>query len=1334
MVVGLLPLIFLLFLAVTVYHQQNEKIALLESTMSRVQRSAALANVIDQLQSERRASYNKSITKTGQERVITSRSKTDEALEQFRPFEQESFEGFRSYTFLDQLSAIRDSLDRGAMTPAQITSYYTNIVFRLNGLANLTISNISFLQAANDNIIAQRLLGDIVTYMGIMRANIYLMLHTGATGAAEAEQVKGIYDIYQSYIKEYRFRVSKDGNDKLTVVLNSPENKWFESMLQQSFNNQILTVDKPVEEYWTMSGKAVDQIRELQRGQLKIGVDIIDNVYKTEINARDKNVILLILVIALVIFTILITIRSITKSLNKIRLAADKIAIGATGIDLDTDQKDVIGSLARSIQELDTNNKVLSRAADAIGSGNFDVDVTPRSSEDILGNAIARMKADLYEYNTENQKKLWLQAGVAQLNTAISGDRTVGEISEAVLNTLCAYIQAQVGLAYASFADNRLAFFSAYAVDDIHNIPKQVSFGEGQLGLAATQKQTIILNDVPNDYLKIKTGMGDAAPKQIIIVPLIHNEVVEGVMELASLKAFSENSVELLKQVSNAIAIALGAAKSKAKLQELFEETQAQAEELQTQHSELENLNTELEAQAQKLQASEEELRVQQEELLQANQELEERSKLLEERNQLILEKNLDIQKKAEDLETSTKYKSEFLANMSHELRTPLNSILLLSRLLAENTGSNLTTEQVEYAQVIQSSGHGLLSLIDEILDLSKIESGKMDLEYLVTPVADIVNDMRTLFGPIAKDKNLELIMQVAENTPTIMETDKMRLEQILKNLLSNALKFTSKGSVTLEVKPDEHRDEILCFTVRDTGIGIPKEKHYHIFEAFQQADGSTRRKFGGTGLGLSISRELAKLLGGKITLNSDTGKGSEFTVYVPLRKPTETEKAAEAQQEQQAEAPVPAPPPPPAKKRVYSEYIAENIPQAVPDDRNNVDEEDKKVLIVEDDTSFAKALLDFSRSKGYKGIVTVRGDEALDLARKHLPTGILLDVQLPVKSGWEVMEDLKNDPLTRHIPVHMMSSHHVKKESLMKGAVDFINKPIAFEQIQEVFRKIENVVNKENKKVLIVEENPKHASALSYFLEQFKINAEISNNVEDGISALNKEDIDCVILDMGIPNANAYETLEKIKGNPGLENLPIIIFTGKSLSKAEETKIRGFADSIVVKTAHSYKRILDEVTLFLHLVEENNKPAPNTSSRKTLGAIQDVLKDKTVLIADDDVRNIFSLTKILEGEGMTVISATDGKEALRGLDANPDIDIILMDIMMPEMDGYEAIRAIRGKYEYRDLPIIAVTAKAMIGDREKCIEAGASDYITKPVDIDQLLSLLRVWIYDRSF
>ena len=961
-----------------------------------------------------------------------------------------------------------------------------------------------------------------------------------------------------------------------------------------------------------------------------------------------------------------------------------------------------------------------------IAAGNFSTRVAEADRENlgVLAVSLDKMAESLDYSFTNLADKEWLQTGIAQLNEIMIGETDLNTLSYNAIDFLTTYTKSQVGAFYLSKDESTLSLTASIALNK-ENARKRITLGEGLLGQSALSQKEILLDDLSEAELSVDFSAGSFKPKAVIAIPVLYEKRLKGAIELASLQGYPNVVLEFLKAAVFNIGIAIHSARDHQRLQELLAETQAQSEELQAQHSELENVNAELEAQAEKLQASEEELRVQQEELQQANQELEERSRLLEEKNELILERNLDIQRKAEELALSTKYKSEFLANMSHELRTPLNSILLLSRLLSENHENNLSKDQVEYANVIQNSGKGLLTLIDEILDLSKIESGKMELELADVQLESFVDGLKSLFVPIAKDKGIAFEVERASDVPTTIETDKLRLEQILRNLISNALKFTRKGSVKLTIKKEK---EQLLFGVKDTGIGIPKEKQQTIFEAFQQADGSTRRQYGGTGLGLSISRELAKLLGGEIALQSEEGKGSEFTLIIPLYRDVTIaaplEKALldeiKLQNEELAAKPVVS---------TDKSYISDVIPEPVPDDRNEIRAKDKSILIIEDDTGFAKSLLDYTRSKGYKGVVAVRGDEGIELAKKIKPVGILLDVQLPVKSGWDVMEELKSNPITRPIPVHIMSSHEVKTKSLSKGAVDFINKPVAFEKLGEMFQKIEQALSKHPKKVLIVEENPKHAQALAYFLETYQVAAEIKSSVDDGIKALNNKEVDCVILDMGIPAQRSYDVLEDVKKTPGLENIPIIVFTGKNLSHVEEVKIKHYADSIVVKTAHSYQRILDEVSLFLHLVEENNKG--ERPVKKRLGALNEALRGKTVLVADDDVRNIFSLTRSLENYGMKVISAMDGKDALKQLEQNENIDLVLMDMMMPEMDGYESTRKIRQIPKYRNLPVIAVTAKAMTGDREKCIAAGASDYITKPVDVDQLLSLLRVWLYE---
>jgi signal transduction histidine kinase/CheY-like chemotaxis protein/CHASE3 domain sensor protein len=977
-------------------------------------------------------------------------------------------------------------------------------------------------------------------------------------------------------------------------------------------------------------------------------------------------------------------------------------------------------------EQISTRITMINDVASEISGGNYGIQVEDEGSDALAGIAgsLNRMTEALHFSFTNLKDQEWLQTGVAQLTEIMIGKKELEILSYDVIEYVTNYTNSIQGAFYLRVDEEELQLTAGIAINKKENT--RIQFGEGLAGRCAQSGRTVHLENIPEAQVLIDYAGGSIKPASIVAFPVFHESRLKGVIEIASLDAYVPIKLEFLRVASYNIGMAIHSARDHQRLQELLAETQAQSEELQAQHTELENINAELEAQAERLQTSEEELRVQQEELMHANHELEERSRLLEEKNELILERNLEIQARADELTQSTRYKSEFLANMSHELRTPLNSILLLSRLLTENHPNNLTSDQIEYANVIQSSGKGLLTLIDEILDLSKIEAGKMELEYTDIRITELANELQSLFAPLATEKGIEFTVEQENDGPLSIETDRLRLNQILRNLLSNALKFTKRGSVKMII---QKKDADVWFTVKDTGIGIPPEKQAIIFEAFQQADGSTRRQYGGTGLGLSISRKLAQLLNGEIILTSETDKGSEFTLILPALKSDKIQQTAGAAEpavnREQTEKTV-APMPMPLRD---NEFLSPVIPSPVDDDRNAISSGDKVILIIEDDTAFAKSLLDYTRAKGYKGIVAVRGDEGIMLAKQYLPLGILLDLQLPVLSGWQVMDELKSDINTRPIPVHIMSAYQAKTKSLSKGAVDFINKPVAFEKLGEMFSKIESALNRHPKKVLIVEENTQHAKALAFFLENYHVASEIKDSVEEGIQSLNKQEVDCVILDMGIPAQRSYDALDEVKKTPGLEEVPIIIFTGKNLSQNEEFKIKQYADSIVVKTAHSYQRILDEVSLFLHLVEENQQD--NRSYRRTRKVeTGEVLKGKTVLVVDDDVRNIFSLSKSLESYGMNVISAIDGKEALKQLETDAKVDMVLMDMMMPEMDGYETTKQLRKMPKYRKLPVIAVTAKAMTGDREKCIKAGASDYITKPVDVDQLISLLRVWLY----
>lgn len=957
--------------------------------------------------------------------------------------------------------------------------------------------------------------------------------------------------------------------------------------------------------------------------------------------------------------------RQTKQRLSIIREIAAQISAGDYSIRINDDEKDTLGSLAGS----------LNRMAESLSLS--------------------------FERLANNE---WLQSGVADLNEKMVGDKQIETICQDIITFLAEYTGSHTGAVYL-VNDDRLTLQSGYALQT--DKATDIASGQGIVGQSLRDKKAIVLTDIEAHSVIVSHATGSIKPAGVIAFPIFNEREVIGVIELAALQPFSQQSLAFFSVAASNIGTAIFGAQSRKKLQELLEETQSQAEELQAQHDELESLNIELEAHAQKLQASEEELKAQQEELQQYNLDL-------EERNRMIRERNAEILAKAKELEQSSQYKTEFMANMSHELRTPLNSILLLSRYLAENSEQNLTEDQTESARVIYNSGNGLLQLIDELLDLSKIEAGKMDVDYTPVSVADVLNNMESTFMPVAQDKGLKL--QIANDLPDgfLIDTDRMKLEQILKNLLSNGLKFTSKGHVSLSVGKSDQDPALLAFTVEDTGPGIPSDKRSLIFEAFTQGDGSTKRKYGGTGLGLSISRQLARLLGGEIYVDSNPGEGSTFTFTVPIARPQH-----QKQEQETPEQPLSPPSP----------YLAPVVPEPLPDDRDRIDPEDKVILIVEDDTSFARELLRFTRNQHYKGVVAVRGDEALGLAIQYHPQAILLDIKLPIKDGWQVMEELKSNPTTRHIPVHVMSSLEAKKESRAHGAADFFSKPLAIKHMQEMFKKLETIWAEGTKKVLIVEENAKHAEALAYFLQSHQISSSVRHSIDESVNSLLNNEAECVILDMGIPTKNPYDLLETIKQNPGLEEVPIIVFTGRNPSPTEEMRIKQYADSIVVKTAYSYQRIIDEVAIFLHLVETQQEDITQTGKLQL--SAQDVLHGKTVLIADDDIRNIFSLTKTLEKLGMQVVSAIDGQEALQKLEEHPETNVVIMDMMMPHLDGYESTAKIRSDGRFSHLPIIAVTAKAMMGDREKCIAAGASDYISKPVDIDQLISLLRVWLYD---
>ncbi|WP_080237567.1 response regulator [Spirosoma rigui] len=921
---------------------------------------------------------------------------------------------------------------------------------------------------------------------------------------------------------------------------------------------------------------------------------------------------------------------------------------------------------------------------------------------------------ELEQLNLASNEKNWLLTGMSAVNDKLQDITDASSLTQSVLQVLTSYIDLPASAFYCFNEDRQeLQMNASVALPD--QVKREYRLGEGLVGQAALIRTMTVVNDVPSHYWVIQGGSGQATPGQIVCMPLWYNQELKGVLEFASFKPLNEQSRQLLKSTANNIAVAINAADGHAKVMHLLQTVQDQKDELGHQQEELQQSNEELMRQAEILQVSEEELKVQEEELRQINAELQERNRTIEIARQ-------DLATKAKELEVNSKYKSEFLANMSHELRTPLNSVLILARLLADNKLSNLNDKQVEYANIIHKSGTDLLDLINDILDLSKIEAGKIDLFMEPVPIADIVRDMSQLFSVVAEEKGVRLITEVDPSVPAYLTTDRQRTQQIIKNMLSNAFKFTPKaGSVTLSFHLTERPGEsmtptrpAMAIAVTDTGIGIAPEKQQLIFEAFQQADGSTSRKFGGTGLGLSISKELIRRLGGELTLQSEVGKGSTFTIYLPLTI--------------SADQPDPAVLPTVGTMATVTPATTGAQPTRLTDDRHTLEATDTVILIIEDDPVFAGIVRDFAREKNYKTIVALRGDEGLEAARQYRPSAIIMDIGLPVVNGWDILKIIKNDEDLKHIPVHVISAMD-ESSSLSSDILAYSTKPIQKKDLEGILAVISKQLNEGGKKVLVVTGDHLTAGSIDPLLDErhFDLHCDYATSADQAKKLLDDQAYGCIIADIGQDVDQGILDLQAIQAAIQPKHIPVIIYLDKDLTPAYERELHKISHIIIRDSFLAKNRLMDELELFFYKVKAvEQKPQPLYA--ETTPSDNNLLGRK-VLLVDDDMRNVFALSTLLESQQMTVVTAGDGQEALDLLEENPDIDLVLMDVMMPTMDGYEATRHIRTNKQFTNLPVIALTAKAMAGDREKCLDAGASDYITKPVDSNQLVSLMRVWL-----
>jgi CheY-like chemotaxis protein/signal transduction histidine kinase/HAMP domain-containing protein len=978
--------------------------------------------------------------------------------------------------------------------------------------------------------------------------------------------------------------------------------------------------------------------------------------------------------------------------------------------------KDLTGNVNLLAANLTNQVRAIATVATAVTKGDLtrSIQVEARGEVAELKDNINTMIGNLRQTTDRNQEQDWLKTNLAKFTRMLQGQRDLVTVGRLLLSELAPLVGAQQGTMYQMLGDAgdtspSLSLLAGYAIGD--DQAQRIQVGHGLIGQCALEKQRLLLTKVPRSYARIQSSLGSARPKNIVVLPVLFEGETKAVIELSSLQSFTATHLAFLEQLTQSIGVVLNTIEATMRTENLLQQSQQLTLELQTRQTELQQTNEELASKAKQL----------------AEQNVE-----VERKNKEVEHARHALEEKAAELALTSKYKSEFLANMSHELRTPLNSILILGQQLADNPGSNLTTKQVEFARNIHSAGTDLLTLINDILDLSKIESGTVTVEAEEIAFDTLRDSVVRTFHHVAESKSLAFRIDIARGLPRAMSSDSKRLQQILKNLLSNAFKFTSQGEVAMRVHAASggwsvdhpilrHAPSAVAFEVRDTGIGIAPEKQRLIFEAFQQADAGTSRKYGGTGLGLAISRELATLLGGEIKLASTPGEGSVFTLFLPFRYTGSAQTLA-----MPVRTPVTAASVLGAALPVLT---STKVDEVIADDREDVRDGDLVVLIVEDDPHYARILLGLARDKGFKGIVANRGQSALSLARQFLPAAVTLDVFLPDMLGWTVLNNLKLDPATRHIPVQMLSVEEERQHGLSHGAFSYLVKPATTDDLERAFDRLKTYVEPHRRRLLVVEDDERERQSIVELLDHDDIDVVAVSTGAEALAALRADAYDCCVVDLRLPDMSGFELLDRMQADRAFDALPVVVFTGKALSAEEQARLRTVAKSVVLKDVQSPERLFDETALFLHRVVADLPPAKQQMIER-LHRSNDVLRQRKVLVVDDDARNIFALTTLLENHEMEVLSATNGRDAVARVQRTPDLSIVLMDIMMPDMDGYETMRQIRRDPRFRTLPILSLTAKAMKGDREKCLAAGASDYIAKPVNTDQLLSLLRVWLY----
>ncbi|WP_140485102.1 response regulator [Flavobacterium sp. GSA192] len=1340
----LIPVTGLLYFTITNINNTYQKHLRIENSSERIENIAAFSEGIMLINNERTLSEYSKFNPNKKAELKLNRTKTLEWFSKINTTDSVVLKNIDEAQKI--INRIHFDAEDNASTLTKFEEYST-----LNNILNNLIDR-EIVNSNNANL--TKLANNFKSYIdsksaaNLIRAVVFIKL----TDKTMQSNLYAYFENIKNQNKNADFKLENYNelhiNDAIIQFKKSAEFQSFLTTAEAVLNNNSKITP---EIWWEQSTAVNDKLNTLKINKLN---------YIIQATQQERDATVLSTILALVSFSLLLLvtgilifklIRNTSNSLNTIANAIEKIAIGSTQRHHQLSGNTELNSIRISLEKLTDAVREQIDLATKISSGNLGDTIKVRSKSDTLNEALNTMSLELKRLKDQAEANSLLEKNISEINSAIITSKKITDFGANISKILSQQTNACQATFYTTdYIDNKdnLIKIGSYADDD--NSPKTIAFGEGLIGEAVKNNEQKCLNNLSKEYSFLTSSLGKAAIYNVLITPIAYKNTIIGVIEIGSLNNFTDTDQKLLNSLKNSLGNATAVFIRNEELKISIEEINRKNNILQVQEEELRQNNEELNKHSLLLQQSEEELKSQAAELEQTNAYLEEKSRELETKNYEIEKKNSDLiiaqeelNIKSEEIAQASKYKSEFLANMSHELRTPLNSILILSDILKDNTSGNLTNAQLENLSVINTSGKDLLDLINDILDISKIEAGKVEIYPENTVTERIFSDMEGLFKTQMQKKNIRFESKITEKCPREIYSDVGKIEQILKNFLSNALKFTPDGgtvSMTFD-RPAENwnysnpqlasldKNEVLFIAIKDNGIGISEENKKKLFQSFQQADSSTSRKYGGTGLGLSISKQLAQLLNGEVFFDSQLNNGSTFGVLIPI-KYQENSNIAKTEpivtaipetvvvKEEQIESEYP---------KANEEFV--DLSANINDDRNLADFDDKTVLIIEDDPSFAEVLLQVAHNNGFKAIIAHQGETGFQYAKKYNPKAIILDMKLPGIDGWTVLKWLKEDTELKHIPVHVMSG--MKREKLAKemGAFDFLVKPITPEKLKNAFLSIDEEINKVFKKVLILEDDEK----LNYSIKQLlHVNDKNTICIQaysrlEAENILTNVDIDCAIIDLGLPDSDNVKAISELKSISKNKNIKIIINTGKSLSEVEQLELEKSVDSIVIKTNNATERLKDEILLFLNKIEttENTeyKTAPNLAGGE-------ILKNKNILIVDDDIRNIYALSAALTGKGAVITTAFNGIEALNALEEHQSFDIVLMDIMMPEMDGFEATKKIRENAKWKNLPIIALTAKAMKGDRDEILKAGASDYQSKPIDIQKLISLISIWIY----